>query len=172
MAHYTAELLWLRGEQDFLGNGYSRRHTLRFDGGVELPGSSSPHVVPLPMSDASAVDPEELFVASLSNCHMLWFLTMAVKRKFVVDRYFDAASGVMEKNAEGKMAMTVVTLRPEVTFSGDKLPTQEQIEQMHHRAHDECFIANSVKTEVRCEPVFCPAGVFSALVRAAPVQAA
>ena len=100
------------------------------------------------MSDASAVDPEEMFVASLSNCHMLWFLTMAVKRKFVVDRYFDAATGVMEKNAEGKMAMTVVTLRPEVVFSGDNLPTREQIVQMHHRAHEECFIANSVKTEI------------------------
>jgi organic hydroperoxide reductase OsmC/OhrA len=85
---------------------------------------------------------------------MLWFLTMAVKRKFVVDRYFDAAVGVMEKNADGKMAMTVVTLRPEVSFSGENLPTREQIGQMHHRAHEECFIANSVKTEVRCEPVF------------------
>jgi len=154
MAQYTAEVLWLRGEQDFLANTYSRRHTLRFDGGAEVAASSSPHVVPLPMSDASAVDPEELFVASLSNCHMLWFLTMAVKRKFVVDRYFDAAVGVMEKNADGKTAMTVVTLRPQVSFSGQNLPTREQIEQMHHRAHEECFIANSVKTEVRCEPVF------------------
>ena len=154
MSEYTAEVLWQRGDQDFLANTYSRRHSLRFDGGAEWAGSSSPHVVPLPFSDASAVDPEEAFVASLSSCHMLWFLTMAVKRKFCVDRYFDAASGVMEKNAEGKMAMTVVTLRPEVTFSGENLPTREQIGQMHHRAHEECFIANSVKTEVRCEPVF------------------
>lgn len=154
MSEYTARLEWERGGQDFLANGYSRRHTLRFDGGAELPGSSSPHVVPLPMSDASAVDPEEMFVASLSSCHMLWFLTMAVKRRFVVDRYVDAATGVMEKNAEGRMAMTVVTLRPEVHFSGANLPTREQVEQMHHRAHDECFIANSVKTEVRCEPVY------------------
>jgi organic hydroperoxide reductase OsmC/OhrA len=83
---------------------------------------------------------------------------MAVKRKFIVDRYFDAASGVMEKNAEGKLAMTVVTLRPEATFSGENLPTREQVEHMHHRAHEECFIANSVKTEVRCEPVFAPGG--------------
>ncbi|KIQ25052.1 peroxiredoxin [Variovorax paradoxus] len=154
MSEYTAEVLWQRGGQDFLANSYSRRHSLRFDGGAEWAGSSSPHVVPLPFSDASAVDPEEAFVASLSSCHMLWFLTMAVKRKFCVDRYFDAASGVMEKNAEGKMAMTVVTLRPEVTFSGDSLPTREQIEHMHHRAHEECFIANSVKTDVRCEPVY------------------
>ena len=88
---------------------------------------------------------------------MLWFLTMAMKRKFNVDRYFDSASGIMDKNAEGRLAMTVVTLKPEVTFSGDNLPTREQIEHMHHRAHEECFIANSVKTEVRCEPVFATA---------------
>ncbi|MDQ0608737.1 organic hydroperoxide reductase OsmC/OhrA [Variovorax sp. W1I1] len=156
MSEYTAEVLWQRGDQDFLANTYSRKHSLRFDGGAEWAGSSSPHVVPLPFSDASAVDPEEAFVASLSSCHMLWFLTMAVKRKFCVDRYFDAASGVMEKNADGKMAMTVVMLRPEVTFSGENLPTREQIEHMHHRAHEECFIANSVKTDVRCEPVYRP----------------
>lgn len=154
MAQYSAEILWQRGEQDFLGNRYSRRHLLRFDGGAEVAGSSSPHVVPVPMSDAAAVDPEEAFVASLSSCHMLWFLSIAAKRKFCVDRYADAAVGVMAKNAEGKTAMTVVTLRPEVQFSGERLPTREQIEQLHHEAHEECFIANSVKTEVRCEPVY------------------
>ncbi|MDD5057169.1 MAG: OsmC family protein [Sideroxydans sp.] len=153
MAHYTAEVLWLREEQDFLDNRYSRKHLLRFDGGLEIPGSSSPHVVSLPMSDASALDPEEAFVASLASCHMLWLLSIAAKQKFRVDRYFDAALGVMGKNAEGKMAMTVVTLRPEVHFSGARLPTREQIRQMHHEAHELCFIANSVKTEVRCEPV-------------------
>lgn len=153
MAHYTAEILWLRGEQAFTDNRYSRRHTLRFDGGVEVPGSSSPHVVPLPMSDASAVDPEEAFVASLSSCHMLWFLAIAAKRKFRVDRYFDAAVGTMGRNAEGREAMLTVTLRPEVLFSGEHLPTREELADMHHKAHDECFIANSVKTEVRCEPV-------------------
>jgi organic hydroperoxide reductase OsmC/OhrA len=154
MIHYSAEVLWLRGEQDFLNSRYSRRHSLRFDGGLEIPGSSSPHVVPLPMSDASAVDPEEAFIASLSSCHMLWFLSIAAKRKFCVDRYFDAAKGLMEKNTAGKMFVSVITLRPEVTFSGERLPTREQIEQMHHAAHEECFLANSVKTEVRCEPVF------------------
>jgi organic hydroperoxide reductase OsmC/OhrA len=153
MAHYTAEILWLRGEQAFTDNRYSRRHTLRFDGGVEVPGSSSPHVVPLPMSDASAVDPEEAFVASLSSCHMLWFLAIAAKRRFCVDRYFDAAVGTMGRNAEGREAMLTVTLRPEVLFSGEHLPTREELADMHHKAHDECFIANSVKTEVRCEPV-------------------
>lgn len=156
MAQYSAEILWQRGEQDFLGNRYSRRHLLRFDGGAEVAGSSSPHVVPVPMSDAAAVDPEKAFVASLSSCHMLWFLAIAAKRKFCVDRYADAAVGVMAKNAEGKMAMTVVTLRPEVQFSSERLPTREQIDQLHHEAHAECFIANSVKTELRCEPVYAP----------------
>lgn len=154
MATYTAEVLWLRNDGDFLGNRYSRQHLLRFDGGLEVPGSSSPHVVPVPMSDASALDPEEAFVSSLSSCHMLWFLSMAAKRKFCVDRYFDAATGVMEKNAAGKIAMTVVTLRPDVTFSGERLPTRAELDQLHHEAHEACFIANSVKTEVRCEPVY------------------
>lgn len=154
MSHYSAETLWERKDANFLDNRYSRRHLLRFDGGLEVPGSSSPSVVPLPMSDASALDPEEAFVSSLSSCHMLWFLTMAVKRKFCVDRYFDAATGVMEKNAEGKVAMTVVTLHPEVTFSGEKLPTRAELDKMHHDAHEACFIANSVKTDVRCEPVY------------------
>jgi organic hydroperoxide reductase OsmC/OhrA len=154
MSHYSAETLWERKDADFLDNRYSRRHLLRFDGGLEVPGSSSPSVVPLPMSDASALDPEEAFVSSLSSCHMLWFLTMAVKRKFRVDRYFDAATGVMEKNAEGKIAMTVVTLHPEVTFSGERQPSREELDKLHHDAHEACFIANSVKTDVRCEPVY------------------
>ncbi|GLC95286.1 peroxiredoxin [Cupriavidus sp. TA19] len=153
MSVYTAEVLWQRDGQDFSGNRYSRRHVLRFDGGAEVPGSSSPHVVPLPMSDASAVDPEEMFIASLSSCHMLWFLSLAAKQRFVVDRYVDAATGVMEKNREGRMAMTVVTLRPQVTFSGAREPTRDELERLHHAAHDACFIANSVRTEVRCEPV-------------------
>jgi organic hydroperoxide reductase OsmC/OhrA len=111
MAQYNAEVLWLRGEQVFLDGRYSRRHALRFDGGLEIPGSSSPHVVPVPMSDASALDPEEAFVAALSSCHMLWFLSIAAKRRFRVDRYFDAAVGTMQKNADGKLVMSVVTLR-------------------------------------------------------------
>jgi organic hydroperoxide reductase OsmC/OhrA len=155
VSEYRAEIVWERGaNEDFLANRYSRRHEMRFDGGAVVPGSSSPHSVPLPMSDASAVDPEENFVASLSSCHMLWFLAIAAKRKFCVDRYFDAAVGVMEKNAQGKVAVTRVTLRPEVIFSGDKRPTRADIEHLHHTAHDECYIANSVNTEVLCEPVF------------------
>jgi organic hydroperoxide reductase OsmC/OhrA len=154
MTSYTTQTLWLRGEQNFLDNRYSRRHVLRFDGGTEVPGSSSPHVVKLPYSDATAVDPEEAFVSSLSSCHMLWFLSIAVERKFRVDRYFDAASGIMEKNANGKLVVSVVTLRPDVQFSGEHLPTRADIDAMHHAAHEDCFIANSVKTQVLCEPVY------------------
>ena len=155
MSEYQAQIVWERSpDEDFLANRYSRRHQMRFDGGAVVAGSSSPHSVPVPMSDASAVDPEEAFVASLSSCHMLWFLAIAAKRRFCVDRYVDAAVGVMEKNAQGKVAVTRVTLRPEVTFSGDKRPTRADIEHLHHTAHDECYIANSVKTEVLCEPVF------------------
>jgi organic hydroperoxide reductase OsmC/OhrA len=154
MSEYTAEVLWERDPaQDFLGNRYSRRHLLRFDGGIEIAGSSAPSSVPLPMSDAQAVDPEEAFVASLSSCHMLWFLAIAAKRRFVVDRYRDHAVGVMAKNELGKWAVTRVTLRPEVVFSGDQRPSREELEQLHHQAHDECYIANSVKTEVVCEPL-------------------
>lgn len=153
MAHYTAQVSWNRGEQDFLDNRYSRKHVVRFDGGVEVPGSSSPHVVPLPFSDAAGVDPEELFVASLATCHMLWFFSMAVQRKFRVDSYVDSAIGVMTKR-DGKMMMTLVTLHPEVHFSGERLPTREEIDAMHHGAHEECFIANSVKTEVRIESTY------------------
>ncbi|EXI84041.1 MAG: OsmC-like protein [Candidatus Accumulibacter regalis] len=154
MAEYCAQLLWLRGEQDFLANRYSRRHLLRFDGGLEIPASSSPHVVPVPMSDPAAVDPEEAFVASLASCHMLWFLSIAARRGFCVDRYADSPVGVMAKNSDGKLAITVVTLKPEVAFAGNRAPGREDVMQMHQQAHAECFIANSVKSEVRCEPVF------------------
>lgn len=149
MAQYTAETSWLRDDQDFLDNRYSRRHLIRFDGGLEIPGSSSPHVVPPPMSDVTAVDPEEAFVASLSSCHLLWFLHLAGRAGYRVDRYSDVATGIMERNEAGKLFMSVVTLRPEVAFSGALQPTPEQVRQLHHAAHAECFIANSVKTEVR-----------------------
>ena len=157
MSEYTAEVLWVRDPaQNFLDNRYSRRHLLRFDGGVVVAGSSSPHSVPLPMSDAHAVDPEEAFVASLASCHMLWFLALAAKARFCVDRYADAAVGVMAKNAEGRVAITRVLLRPEAGFSGERLPSHAEIEQLHHAAHEACFIANSVKSEVVCEPVYAP----------------
>jgi organic hydroperoxide reductase OsmC/OhrA len=153
MSHYRVEVLWTRGDQPFLDNRYSRRHLMRFDGGAQVPGSSSPSVVREPYSDPSAVDPEEAFVASLSSCHMLWFLSLAAEQGFRVDRYLDEAEGVMGRDAASRMAMTLVTLRPRVDFSGTKQPTRDQLMALHHRAHEECFIANSVKTEVRCEPV-------------------
>lgn len=153
MAEHTAQLRWQRGAHEtFTDQRYSRRHTLHFDGGVVLPGSSSPSVVPLPMSDAAAVDPEELFVAALASCHMLWFLSLAAARGHVVDRYEDDAVGVMARNAEGRLAMTVVTLRPRVGFAGGSGPDVAALAALHHAAHEACFIASSVKTEVRCEP--------------------
>jgi organic hydroperoxide reductase OsmC/OhrA len=152
MTTYAAEVLWSRAGQKFVDNRYSRKHVLRFDGGIEVAGSSSPQVVPLPYSTADAVDPEEAFVASLSACHMLWFLSIAAKRGFVVDGYHDLAEGVMAADARGRQMMATVTLRPETTFSGEKTPTRAELEELHHLAHGECYIANSVKTEVRCEP--------------------
>ncbi len=156
MAAYTAEVLWEREDQTFVDNRYSRRHRIRFDGGIEIAGSSSPHVVRVPFSDPAAVDPEEAFVASLSSCHMLWFLAIAARHQFQIDRYRDEAIGVMAKNAEGRLAMTIVTLRPDVVFSGEVLPSRDEILAMHHEAHEECFIANSVRTEVRVEALFPP----------------
>ena len=153
MGTYVATITWRRNEAVFTDKRYSRAHSWQFDGGCTVPASSSPHIVPLPFSDASAVDPEEAFVASLSSCHMLCFLSIAAKRGFVVDNYRDEAQGVMEKCADGKLSITVVTLRPCATFSGDQIPSTQDIHSMHHEAHEECFIAASVKTDVRCEPV-------------------
>jgi organic hydroperoxide reductase OsmC/OhrA len=158
MSHYTAQVLWEREGADFARNRYSRRHRLRFDGGAEVLASSSPQVVPLPWSDPAGVDPEEAFVASLASCHMLWFLSLAAKAGYVVDRYSDDAHGVMARNAAGKMAMTQVTLHPHAVFAGDRPPDRGQLEALHHAAHEECFIANSVNTEVRCEPVHADGG--------------
>ena len=152
MASYFATVLWERGGQVFTDRKYTRRHVWRFDGGAEGPGSPSPHIVKAPLSDPAAVDPEEAFVASLSSCHMLFFLDLAARAGFVIDTYEDNAEGVLGKNSEGRMAMTVVTLRPRIAFSGDKRPTAAELDQLHHRAHEECFIANSVNSEVRVEP--------------------
>jgi organic hydroperoxide reductase OsmC/OhrA len=151
MSEYHAEVVWERGAQDFLSGRYSRQHVMRFDGGTDVPASASPHVVPVPFSDPAAVDPEEAFVAALASGHMLFFLGIAAHRKFQVDRYRDAAVGTLAKNAEGLMAMTDVVLRPVVEFSGARRPTQEELESIHHRAHEQCYIANSVKSAVRVE---------------------
>ena len=151
---HLAHIHWQRppGEA-FSDNRYSRRHEWQFDGGATVSGSSSPHSVPLPYSDPAAVDPEEAFVAALASCHMLWFLSLAAKAGWVVDSYRDAASGVLARNAAGKFAMTVVTLHPAVAWSGARQPDAAERTRLHHAAHEACYIANSVTTDVRCEPV-------------------
>lgn len=152
MSEYFADISWTLGKyEDFLSNKYSRGHKWNFDGGIEVLASSSPHVVPVPYSVEEYVDPEEAFVASLSSCHMLWFLALAAKNKFIVTSYRDKAIGVMAKNPGGKLAMTEVALRPVVKFDSEAEPTQEQLADLHHEAHERCFIANSVKSDVRVE---------------------
>ncbi len=152
MSEYSAKINWSRAsDENYIDNKYSRGHEWIFDGGTTVQASSSPHVVPLPYSVEANVDPEEAFIASLSSCHMLFFLSIAAKRKYVVDSYVDDAVGIMEKDSDGNISMTKVTLRPHVQFSGDKEPTMAQLEKMHHQAHEQCFIANSVKTQVVTE---------------------
>lgn len=153
MSRHFATISWQRQGADFSDDRYSRAHRWLFDGGVDVPASSSPLVVPLPYSDEQAIDPEEAFVASLSSCHMLWFLSMARKRGYVVEGYRDEAIGHMGKDESGRLAMTEVVLHPCVHFAGEKRPDAAQLDALHHAAHASCFIANSVKTRVRCEPV-------------------
>lgn len=154
MSEYLATISWKRGDEAFVDHRYSRAHDWSFDGGLTVPASASPHSVRPPMSDPSAIDPEEAFVASISSCHMLWFLWGASRRGFRVDSYRDEAVGVMEKNAEGRLAVTRVTLRPHVVFGGDSAPTADDLRELHHAAHHECYIATSVRTEIRIEPTF------------------
>lgn len=153
MAEHHAVVEWARGDAPFLDNRYSRAHRWSFDGGATVAASASPHVVPVPLSDPAAVDPEEAFVASLSSCHMLFFLSFAAKQGFRVDAYRDDAVGRMGRDADGRTAMLEVILRPAVRFAPGPAPTDEELDRLHHAAHDACFIANSVKTDVRCEPV-------------------
>ena len=154
MTEHKITITWRRSAQVFTDNRYSRAHIWAFDGGVEVPASASPQVVPLPYSDPAAVDPEEAFIAALSSCHMLWFLSIAASRGFCVDSYTDAATGTLGKDAAGRTAITRVILRPHAIFSGHPLPAQTEVADMHHEAHAQCFIANSVKTEIRCIPTF------------------
>jgi hypothetical protein len=152
MSEHTATVEWSRGEQGFSDNHYSRAHDWTFDGGAVVRGSSAPSSVALPMSDPAAVDPEEALVAALSSCHMLFFLAFTARAGFVVDRYRDAAVGVLGRDDLGRMSITLVTLRPAVDFSGEG-PDAEALAELHHRAHEACYIANSVRAEVRIEPV-------------------
>jgi organic hydroperoxide reductase OsmC/OhrA len=148
---YHATVHWERGAAPFTDNRYSRGHTWGFDAGLTVPASSSPHVVRVPYSVEAAVDPEEALVASISSCHMLWFLSLAASGGFCVDDYRDAALGIMGKNAAGKIALLSVRLRPRIAFSGAQRPSAQQIEHLHHRAHEECFIANSVTAAITIE---------------------
>lgn len=151
MSTHTATIRWSRtGDGDFTKGQYSRAHEWAFDGGAAVPAGPSPHIVPQPWGNPAGVDPEEAFVASLSSCHMLFFVDFARRAGFTLDDYVDEAEGVIEKNAAGKMAMTVVTMRPRLRWSGEP-PSTDQLAQLHHKAHEACFIANSVTTDVRIE---------------------
>ena len=148
MSEHKVTVEWKRETPDFEYQTYKRDHDWVFDAGITLRGSAAPAY----LGSESCVDPEEAFVASLSSCHMLTFLAIACKKRFTVDGYRDQAVGILGKDQTGRLAMTRVTLRPQVRFSGEKKPTPEELAQMHDQAHHGCFIANSVKTEVVVEP--------------------
>jgi organic hydroperoxide reductase OsmC/OhrA len=151
MNNYTATVVWTRApDAPFKDNKYSRAHEWRFDGGAVVKGSSAPSSVRVPLSDPTAVDPEEALVAALSSCHMLFFLAYAASAGFVIDRYEDDAVGEMGKNANGKTAIVKVTLRPKITWVGATL-SAEQVDQLHHRSHESCYIANSISAQVVIE---------------------
>jgi organic hydroperoxide reductase OsmC/OhrA len=154
MTGYSATVSWKKGNGPFVGGRYSRAHIWEFDGGEVIKASSSPEAVPLPYSDASAVDPEEALVAALASCHMLWFLSIAAKRGFCVQSYRDHASGVLAPGPRGKLCMTTVTLRPHTVFTSAKAPGAEAVAAMHEEAHGECYIANSVTTRLTTVPTF------------------
>jgi organic hydroperoxide reductase OsmC/OhrA len=146
---YRATVRWQRGEGEvFTDQRYARAHVWAFDGGVDVPASSAPSSVPPPYSRADAVDPEEALVAAASSCHMLFFLHFAAKRGFVIERYEDKAVGVMTKNERGKLFISTITLDPAIAFAGERRPTSEEIAELHHRSHEECFIANSVRATI------------------------
>ncbi len=151
MSEHKATISWSRTSPDFLKGKYSREHTWTFDGGVIVPASPSPSVVPPPFSNPAHVDPEEAFVAAISSCHMLTYLFLASRQGFQVDSYHDEAVGVMTKNERGVPWMSLVTLHPRIAYSGEKLPTPADEQQLHHAAHEQCYIANSIRTEVRVE---------------------
>ena len=151
MQTFNANVVWKRGDRPYADSRYSRAHTWNFDGGLEVPASSSPLSVPVPMSDPAALDPEEALVAAVSSCHMLFFLAFAAKGGFVVDQYLDSAEGILDKNADGKMAMVRFILRPAIAFSGERRPDAAELDALHHAAHEHCYIANSIKAEVVVE---------------------
>jgi organic hydroperoxide reductase OsmC/OhrA len=153
MSEHKATVRWaLPAGADFPKGRYSREHTWTFDGGVTVPASPAPSVVPAPYSNPAGVDPEEAFVASISSCHMLTYLHVASRQGFLIERYEDEAVGVMGKNEHGAIWVRAVTLRPRIAYAGDKRPSAAEQERLHHLAHEQCFIANSVKTEIAVQP--------------------
>jgi organic hydroperoxide reductase OsmC/OhrA len=154
MSEYTATIRWQFTGTDFARGKYSREHVWEFDGGITIAASPSPSVVPVPYSNPANVDPEEAFVAAVSSCHMMSFLYVASKAGVIVTSYHDEAVGVMTKNAAGKYWVSKVTLRPRIEYGGTSLPSAEQIQHLHHAAHEECYIANSIRTEVVVETAF------------------
>lgn len=149
MSEYSALISWNKTSHElFTDNKYSRAHEWTFDGGITVPASAPPNIVPLPYSIEANIDPEEAFVASVSSCHMLIFLSLAAKQRFVVESYIDHAIGKLEPSIDGKLWMSLITLDPKVQFTPDKVPSIKQLEKMHHQAHEQCFIANSIKTKV------------------------
>lgn len=150
MPTHRARIAW-RADGEFASGRYSRRHEWTFDGGAIVAASSSPDVVPAPLSDPAAVDPEEALVASVSSCHMLWFLALAQAAGFDIASYVDEAEGEMGRIGPGRMALTRITLRPEIAFAG-RQPGADELDGLHHEAHERCFIANCLKTDVVVEP--------------------
>lgn len=150
MSLHVAEIEWSRGDQPFLDQTYSRAHAWRFDGGMEVRASSAPTSVPVPMSDPTAIDPEEALAAAVASCHMLFFLALAAKAGFVVDRYADHAEALLETDDRGRKSVTRVTLRPRIDWAGDP-PAPEALRQLHDQAHRLCYIANSIRGEVVVE---------------------
>jgi organic hydroperoxide reductase OsmC/OhrA len=151
MSEHLATVRWQRGDSDFVAGKYSRVHNWTFDGGATVEASASPSVVPAPYSSRTAIDPEEALVAAIASCHMLTFLYLAQKQGFQVDSYEDGAVGAMTKGANGVPWISSVTLRPSIDYGGDKKPTTDEEQKLHHAAHEQCFIANSVKTDIKVE---------------------
>lgn len=151
MHRYTANIEWRREGGDFRRGRYGRVHAWSFDGGIRIEASASPQVVPLPFSSESAIDPEEALVAAAASCHMLSFLYVAARRGFEVERYDDHAEGLMAKNPRGRYAITRITLRPRIVFGGERHPSPAELDALHHAAHEECYIANSILAEVVVE---------------------
>lgn len=150
MTLHVAEIAWTRGDAAFLDHGYSRAHVWRFDGGAEVPASSAPTSVAPPLSDPTAVDPEEALAAAVGSCHMLFFLALAAKAGFVIDAYADRPEALLERGDRGRMSVTRITLRPQIVWIGEA-PGAETLAGLHEQAHRLCYIANSLRGEVVVE---------------------